>query len=90
MVTQETCVLLVELPTGNINAVLLLDEGNLLWLIVFKKMFEFQKFQMFIYAFLESWNKLKYANLRSVFSTGAMGASAPAILKKSLIKVPIL
>ena len=28
MVTQETCVLLVELPTGNINAVLLLDEGN--------------------------------------------------------------
>ena len=30
MVTQETCVLLVELPTGNINAVLLLDEGNLL------------------------------------------------------------
>ena len=51
MVTQETCVLLVELPTGNINAVLLLDEGNLPLLTtncIFKKMFKFQKFQIFI------------------------------------------
>ena len=61
MVTQETCVLLVELPTGNINAVLLLDEGNLLWLIVFILFIYLKKVQIFVMLARKaeiSWNTL--------------------------------